>query len=83
MSSANEATKKEDQIKPLCHEIKKDSRCGNAMIKCHLCEISFTGSYTRVRTHLLIISREGVRPCSKVTPSKLTKFKKKRTMKQL
>ena len=47
----------------------------NAMIKYNLCEISFTGSYTRVRVDLLKISRKGVRPCPHVSPPKLTEFK--------
>ena len=46
------------------------------MIKCNLCKISFTRSYARVRAYLLKISGEGIRPCSKVTPPKLTKLKK-------
>ncbi|KAL3038092.1 hypothetical protein AAZX31_01G110000 [Glycine max] len=46
------------------------------MIKFNLCEISFIGSYTRVRAHLLKISGEGVRPCSKVSHPKLTEYKK-------
>ena len=46
------------------------------MIKCNLCEISFIGSYTRVRAHLLKILREAVRPCSKVTPPKIIELKK-------
>jgi len=48
----------------------------NNMIKCSLCDFSFNGSYTRVRAHLLRITRGGVRICANVTPSKLVEFKK-------
>ncbi|KAH1231862.1 hypothetical protein GmHk_09G024656 [Glycine max] len=79
MSSANEAMEQEDQIKPLWRyvtKLRKTPGGGNAMIKCNLCEISFIGSYTRVRAHLLKILREAVRPCSKVTPPKIIELKK-------
>jgi len=49
MSSANEATEQEDQIKPLWRyvmNLKKTLGGRNAMIKCNLCKISFTRSYT-------------------------------------
>ena len=78
MSSANEAMEQEDQIKPLWRyvtKLRKTPGGGNAMIKCNLCEISFIGSYTRVRVDLLKISRKGVRPCPHVSPPKLTEFK--------
>ena len=79
MSSSNEAMEQEDQIKPLWRyvtKLRKTPGGGNAMIKCNLCEISFIGSYTRVRAHLLKILREAVRPCSKVTPPKIIELKK-------
>ncbi|KAL5187080.1 hypothetical protein HKD37_05G012820 [Glycine soja] len=64
-SSANEAMEQEDQIKLLRRYVMKLLAGGNVVIKCNLCEISFIGSYTRVRAHLLKFSGEGVRPCSK------------------
>ena len=77
-SNSNEAMEQEDQIKPLWRyvaKLKKTLDGENAMIKYNLCEISFTGSYTRVRVDLLKISRKGVRPCPHVSPPKLTEFK--------
>ena len=39
---------------------------GNATFKCHYCDRDFTGSYSRVRAHLLKTSGSGVKICNKI-----------------
>ncbi|KAG4982761.1 hypothetical protein JHK82_027621 [Glycine max] len=71
MSTSNQATKQEDEAKPLWRYVSKLRKTvigGNFEIKCNICEVPFNGSYTRVRAHLLNFSGVGVRVCSKVTP---------------
>jgi len=46
------------------------------MIKCSLCDLSFNGSYTQVRSHLQKIMGAGVRICPNVTTSKLAEFRR-------
>jgi hypothetical protein len=39
---------------------------GNKHVICHFCGVSFHGSYSRVRAHLLQIKGDGVDPCYKM-----------------
>nr|XP_023911294.1 uncharacterized protein LOC112022899 [Quercus suber] len=39
---------------------------GNVSLKCNYCEITFKGSYSRVKAHLLKLSKFGIQPCAKV-----------------
>ncbi|KAJ1377248.1 Ribonuclease H-like superfamily [Sesbania bispinosa] len=70
----------DDDTKPLWNYVTKIKSVGggggNYEVKCSICDITFNGSYTRVRAHLLKITGKGVRACKKVTPSKLVELKK-------
>jgi len=48
----------------------------NFKVRCNFCEIVFNESYTRVRTHLLKITRKRVTSCQKITPSRLVELTK-------
>ncbi|KAM0822097.1 hypothetical protein ACQ4PT_071726 [Festuca glaucescens] len=48
---------------------------GNAKIICRLCNRDITGSYSRVKTHLLKLGDGGVKPCPKVTIDVLIQLK--------
>jgi len=79
MSIPSHAIEKEDETKPLWRyvtKLRKTPGGGNNMIKCSLCDLSFNGSYTRVRSHLLKITGAGVRICPNVTTSKLAEFRR-------
>lgn len=47
---------------------KSGGRSGNAKIRCNLCNFEFTGSYSRVKAHLMRIKGMGVKVCTKITP---------------
>lgn len=49
---------------------------GRILFKCNFRNMTFTGSYSRVKTHLLKISDQGVRGCAKTTPQHLNELKK-------
>lgn len=55
---------------------KLKERGGNNKIRCNICNNEFTGSYSRVKAHLLKIKGEGVAVCSKVTPDILRQFQR-------
>ncbi|KAG5051982.1 hypothetical protein JHK87_004180 [Glycine soja] len=57
-------------------KIKSVAGGGNYEIKCNICDFTFNGSYTRVRAHLLKMTRKGVRVCQKVKVAKLIDLKK-------
>ncbi|XP_074361159.1 uncharacterized protein LOC141701395 [Apium graveolens] len=48
--------------------VKSGGRSGNAKIKCNFCNFEFTGSYTRLKAHLMRIKGQGVQICAKITP---------------
>jgi len=73
MSIPSQAIEKENETKLLWRyvtRLRKTPDGGNNMTKCSLCDLSFNGSYTRVRSHLLNITGVGVRICPNVTTSK-------------
>lgn len=79
--SPSEANEKHDETRPLWKHVTKIKSVGgtgggNFELKCHFCDIVYNGSYTRVRAHLLKISGKGVRPCTKITPAKISELKK-------
>ena len=39
---------------------------GNVAFRCNYCEKTFKGSYSRVKAHLLKLSKFGIQPCAKV-----------------
>ena len=39
---------------------------GNVVFRCNYCEKTFKGSYSRVKAHLLKLSKFGIQPCAKV-----------------
>ena len=39
---------------------------GHVVFKCNYCEKTFKGSYSRVKAHLLKLSKFGIQPCAKV-----------------
>lgn len=47
---------------------KSGGRSGNAKIECNFCNFEFTGSYSRVKAHLMRIKGMGVQIYSKITP---------------
>jgi len=57
MSTAtNQAAEQKDETKPLWRYVSKFRKTtggGNFEFKCNICEVSFNGSYTKVRAHLL------------------------------
>lgn len=55
---------------------KSKERGGNTKIRCNYCNNEFTGSYSRVKAHLLKIKGVGVAICSKVTPELLREFQR-------
>ncbi|KAH1241966.1 hypothetical protein GmHk_07G019414 [Glycine max] len=78
-SSPSQAKEQDDDTKPLwtyVTKIKSVAGGGNYEIKCNICDFTFNGSYTRVRAHLLKMTRKGVRVCQKVTVAKLIDLKK-------
>jgi hypothetical protein len=75
-SNSSEATEDDSETRPLWKYVTKlksvgGTGGGNYEIKCHICDIIFNGSYTRVRVHLLKIGGKGVRACLKITTPKL------------
>ena len=42
-------------------------RGGNMCFRCHFCMNDFSGSYTRIRAHLLKIASAGISSCNKIT----------------
>ncbi|KAG5085568.1 hypothetical protein JHK82_052965 [Glycine max] len=78
-SSPSQAKEQDDDTKPLwtyVTKIKSVGGGGNYEITCNICDFTFNGSYTRVRAHLLKMTRKGVRVCQKVTIAKLIDLKK-------
>ena len=70
----------DDQKYPLWRYVQKVQKTGrgqggNAKIICRLCNRDISGSYSRVKTHLLKSSHGGVKPCSKVTVDVLIQLK--------
>jgi hypothetical protein len=49
---------------------------GNAVIECKFCGKQISGSYTRIRAHLLKIQNQGVHICKKVTVPILEQLRK-------
>ena len=49
---------------------------GNVGFVCNYCNASFKGSYSRVKAHLLKLSRQGIRSCLKVTTQNLAEMHK-------
>lgn len=80
MDISNQVKEQGEDTKPLWNYVSKikglSGGCGNFEVRCNFCEIVFNGSYTRVRTHLLKITRKGVRSCQKITPSNPTELTK-------
>ncbi|KAL5183949.1 hypothetical protein HKD37_17G047737 [Glycine soja] len=78
-SSPSQAKEQNDDTKPLwtyVTKIKSVVGGGNYEIKSNIYDFTFNGSYTRVRAHLLKMTRKGVRVCQKVTVAKLIDLKK-------
>ncbi|KAL5170366.1 hypothetical protein HKD37_11G032083 [Glycine soja] len=80
MDISNQVKEQGEDTKPLWNYVSKikglSGGCGNFEVRCNFCEIVFNGSYTRVRTHLLKITKKGVRSCQKITPSNPTELTK-------
>ncbi|XP_020963896.1 uncharacterized protein LOC110265304 [Arachis ipaensis] len=80
MSSESVQNNFEESIdKPLWKFVTKKDKIegsGNLEFQCKFCKVLFSGSYTRVRAHLLKISGKGIRFCAKVTSTKLEELKK-------
>ncbi|KAJ1418855.1 Ribonuclease H-like superfamily [Sesbania bispinosa] len=77
--SCSQTQEQNDDTKPLWNcvtKIKNVGGGGNFEIQCMLCDLSFNGSYTRARAHLLKITGKGVRGCKSLTPQRLVEFKK-------
>lgn len=49
---------------------------GNFRIRCNICNNEFTGSYSRVKAHLLRIKGKGVAICAKVSPELFTQLQR-------
>ncbi|KAH1212283.1 hypothetical protein GmHk_14G040523 [Glycine max] len=78
-STPSQAKEQDDDTKHLwtyVTKIKSVGGGGNYEIKCNICDFTFNGSYTRVRTHLLKMTGKGVRVCQKITIAKLIDLKK-------
>uniref|UniRef100_A0ACD5XMI2 Uncharacterized protein n=2 Tax=Avena sativa TaxID=4498 RepID=A0ACD5XMI2_AVESA len=60
----------DDPMWPLWRYVNKIVKIGghgrNARMICRLCDLDFSGSYSRVRAHLLKVSNSGMKPCPKV-----------------
>ncbi|KAL1352817.1 hypothetical protein AAHE18_06G195400 [Arachis hypogaea] len=80
MSSESVQNNFEESVdKPLWKFVTKKDKIeggGNLEFQCKFCKVLFSGSYTRVRAHLLKISGKGIRFCVKVTSTKLEELKK-------
>ncbi|GJX67532.1 hypothetical protein Tco_0303259 [Tanacetum coccineum] len=50
---------------------------GTWKFTCNFCEETKQGSYSRVRAHLLQISKQGIATCKRVTPTALIEMKNK------
>ena len=48
---------------------------GNVRFKCKYCKLMYSGSYSRVKAHLLKISNGGIKMCPKVTVPILTQLR--------
>jgi hypothetical protein len=70
----------DDDIFPLWKYVSKIDkigvRGGNCKFQCNFCQLVFNGSYTRVKSHLLRISGQGIRGCSTATPRDIQEMKK-------
>ncbi|KAG5052133.1 hypothetical protein JHK87_004331 [Glycine soja] len=78
-SSPSQAKEQHDDTKHLWTYVRKIKGVGcggNYEIKCNICDVTFNGSYTRVRAHLLKITGKRVRGCQKITNTKLIDLKK-------
>ncbi|XP_077239733.1 uncharacterized protein LOC143880640 [Tasmannia lanceolata] len=73
--AAHTSSTDEDLSKPLWKHVSrfdKDPKGGgNVRWQCNFCSKRFSSSYTRVRTHLLKITGQGIGPCPKVKASDL------------
>lgn len=70
----------DDQKSPLWRYVEKIEKTGggkggNAKFICRLCDREMSGSYSRVKAHLLKWSNNGVRTCPKVTVDVLVQLK--------
>ncbi|XP_047306362.1 uncharacterized protein LOC124909763 [Impatiens glandulifera] len=59
--------------------VKMKERGGNTKIKCNFYNLEFTGSYSRVKAHLLQIKGEGVSVCPRVTADILLQLRREMT----
>ncbi|KAG5098451.1 hypothetical protein JHK82_048305 [Glycine max] len=78
-SSPSQAKEHDDDTKTLwtyVTKLKSVGGGGNYEIKCNICDFTFNGSYTRVRAHLLKMTKKGVRVCQNVTIAKFIDLKK-------
>ncbi len=70
----------DDDIFPLWKYVAKIDKIGvkggNCKFQCNFCQLVFNGSYTRVKSHLLRISGQGIRGCSTATPRDIQEMKK-------
>ncbi|PKA62708.1 hypothetical protein AXF42_Ash012295 [Apostasia shenzhenica] len=55
---------------------KKNFGSGNTKFKCSYCNLAYSGSYFRVKSHLLKLSGNRIRCCLKVTSSHLAEMQK-------
>ncbi|KAF7807437.1 uncharacterized protein G2W53_039598 [Senna tora] len=81
MSSSSTAQEKteENPNKPLWKYVTRKKSItggGNIEFVCSICELSYTGSYTRVKTRLLKIKGKGIRMCPKIGRAKLEELRK-------
>jgi hypothetical protein len=74
-SNDDQNNQDEDPTKPLWRYVtnlgKKGVGGGNVGFQCKYCNANFTGTYSRVKAHLLKKSGTGIRVCSKVRSNQL------------
>jgi hypothetical protein len=56
--------------------VERSENGGNVKFTCNFCRATFSGSYFRVKAHLLQISGHGVRICSKMTNEEVVRLKR-------
>ena len=80
-TSGSVATTQATDKGPLWEYVTKISKTaetgGTWKFRCNFCEELKTGSYSRVRAHLLQISNKGISTCKKVKPESLIEMKNK------
>ena len=78
--SGNGTPTQDDDNAPLWRYVTKVEKIGeeggNTKFQCNYCQTIFSGSYFRVKAHLLKNSGHGIKVCSKVTPQHLSEMQR-------